>query len=68
MKQTDLMPMIPEPFLGRQKFGFDDNWHVDHYGNKYATKVMKYKPCRIYNRAIDEHQGEWQLFTSKPKT
>ncbi len=23
--------------------GFDDIWHKDHYGNKYATKLIRYK-------------------------
>lgn len=24
--------------------GFTDKWQVDHYGNKYAVKVITYKP------------------------
>lgn len=24
--------------------GFTDQWHVDHYGNKYATKHITYMP------------------------
>lgn len=23
---------------------WDDVWHVDHYGNRYATKLWKWKP------------------------
>jgi len=28
----------------KEEIGFDDQWHSDHYGNKYATKIFKYKP------------------------
>lgn len=23
--------------------GFDDVWNMDHYGNKYAVKILKYR-------------------------
>lgn len=25
--------------------GFEDRWHTDHYGNRYATKVMRFEPA-----------------------
>lgn len=25
--------------------GFDDEWHNDHYGNRYAVKISKYAPA-----------------------
>lgn len=30
--------------------GFDDKWHEDHYGNKYATKIMRYRPRKHWKR------------------
>lgn len=27
-----------------EEIGFDDEWHVDHYGNRYAIKIHKFKP------------------------
>ena len=26
-----------------EEAGFEDQWHTDHYGNKYATKISLYK-------------------------
>ncbi len=35
----------PETTRGKVKeIGFIDIWHNDHYGNRYATKLMKYEP------------------------
>ncbi len=35
----------PHTFDGGKKVvGFTDNWHVDHYGNKYASKILHYEP------------------------
>lgn len=31
---------IPYPF---QEIGFDNDWKEDHYGNKYAIKILRYK-------------------------
>jgi hypothetical protein len=28
----------------KEEIGFEDIWHEDHYGNKYATKKILYKP------------------------
>jgi hypothetical protein len=28
----------------KTEIGFDDVWNMDHHGNQYATKLMKYKP------------------------
>lgn len=36
----------PQPYCVGYPFeedGFEDEWHIDHYGNKYATKIPKYK-------------------------
>jgi hypothetical protein len=30
------------------ELGYEDQWHEDHYGNKYATKVMLYSPDLTY--------------------
>lgn len=42
----------------REESGFDDDWHEDHYGNKYAVKILRYKPTsnewRIYKPTTDE--------------
>lgn len=36
---------LPETLPGwKHEIGFDDLWTTDHYGNKYAVKVMKYEP------------------------
>ena len=29
----------------REEIGFEDIWHIDHYGNKFATKRVLYKPA-----------------------
>jgi hypothetical protein len=34
--------------------GFDDKWHQDHYGNRYATKVLKYKPKGEQWRTVEQ--------------
>lgn len=35
----------PESCSGEvENIGFDDQWHTDHYGTRYATKLMRYKP------------------------
>lgn len=26
------------------EIGFDDIWHTDHHGNRYATKLIRYEP------------------------
>lgn len=31
---------MPAP---KSEIGFDDDWREDHYGNKYALKVPRYK-------------------------
>lgn len=31
--------------------GWDDEWRTDHYGNKYAVKILKYKiPVQLSDR------------------
>ncbi len=27
------------------EIGFDDDWRSDHYGNRYAAKVLRYAPA-----------------------
>ena len=27
-----------------KELGFEDSWHTDHYGNRYATKMPVYEP------------------------
>lgn len=35
----------PWTFSGpKEEIGFDDEWHQDHYGNKYAVKIPKFQP------------------------
>lgn len=34
--------------------GFTDSWHVDHYGNKYATKIFQYEPINNRYQLIKE--------------
>ena len=36
-----------EPYSCRapkKEIGFDDKWHVDHHGNRYATKIPRFRP------------------------
>lgn len=43
----------------REEIGYDDIWHEDHYGNKYATKRLRYKPvCQKF----PEHAGNFDHF------
>lgn len=35
-------PSTHEPDM--EEIGFDDHWGKDHYGNKFAAKIRKYKP------------------------
>jgi len=37
---NELPHTIPFPF---KEIGFDDIWKEDHYGNKYAVKILKYE-------------------------
>jgi hypothetical protein len=36
----------------KKEIGFDDEWRIDHYGNKYAVKIIKFKP-------IGKHWKNW---------
>lgn len=36
-----------------KEVGFTDNWKVDHYGNKYAEKIIQYAPDN------DEGNNPW---------
>ena len=41
----------PQTYSGpRQEIGFEDDWKVDHYGNKYAVKILLFKPVLETNR------------------
>ena len=31
----------------KKEIGFEDQWHEDHYGNKYATKILLFAPDLI---------------------
>ena len=31
----------PAPY---EEVGFEDEWHTDHYGNKFATKIIHVEP------------------------
>lgn len=50
MEWTDdgaLIPgTAPYPF---EEVSFEDVWHVDHYGNKFATKIILYKVPEVKN-------------------
>lgn len=35
-------PTTHEPKM--KEVGFADEWHVDHHGNRYATKILHYEP------------------------
>jgi hypothetical protein len=40
--EDDRLPSTkPAP---KQQAGWDDRWHHDHYGNRYATKILRYVP------------------------
>lgn len=34
--------------------GFENEWHVDHYGTRYATKIFLYKLPEGPDETIDE--------------
>ena len=35
----------PQTHYGtKEEISYDDVWKIDHYGNKYALKLKKYKP------------------------
>jgi hypothetical protein len=36
-----------------ESVGFDDDWKVDHYGNRYAVKIHKYRPVGLEWKTID---------------
>jgi hypothetical protein len=38
-EDEDLPDTKPAP---KQQTGWDDRWQIDHYGNRYATKVPRY--------------------------
>lgn len=31
-------------YAKKEMLGHEDVWHTDHYGNKYASKRLKFKP------------------------
>lgn len=35
-----------------EEIGFDDVWHKDHYGNRYATKDMRFKPLDHWRELV----------------
>ena len=37
----------------KEEDGFEDEWHIDHYDNKYATKILKYRPIGPYWVKVD---------------
>jgi hypothetical protein len=37
------------------EFGFEDDWHVDHYGNRYAIKIPRYTPASTLWKIIPRH-------------
>lgn len=43
---------LPAP---REEIGHDDDWRADHYGNKYARRVIRYKPL-----------SEWRQIRGEP--
>lgn len=36
----------------KEEIGFDDVWHVDHYGNRYTTKLARYRPLAEWGRSL----------------
>ncbi len=42
---------------GTRLIGFDDVWHVDHYGNKYATKIDRFEPAESINSETGQSLG-----------
>ena len=40
----------------KKEDGYDDIWKVDHYGNKYAEKILRYRPV------TPEEEGEYDNF------
>jgi hypothetical protein len=47
-----------------KRTGWEDRWHMDHYGNRYATRTPLYKPKEHWRpyavkreRAADAREG-----------
>jgi hypothetical protein len=38
---------LPAP---TEMIGFDDIWNEDHYGNRYATKHVRYRPVEHWQK------------------
>lgn len=38
---------VPAP---KEEIGWDDIWASDHHGNKYASKLMKYRPLNHWRK------------------
>lgn len=36
----------------KEEIGFDDVWHVDHHGNRYATKLVKFRPISAWKEVV----------------
>lgn len=49
---------MPAP---KEEIGFDDDWRQDHYGNKYAVKVIRYDP-------IDRWHATYRLEVALPRS
>jgi hypothetical protein len=44
----------------KKEIGWDDVWHKDHYGNKYATKLHRFKPLTGV-MTVYEQEGKKQV-------
>ena len=40
---------MPAP---KEEIGFEDVWQEDHYGNKYATKIILYRPLSEWKEVL----------------
>jgi hypothetical protein len=40
-EEDDMPSTKPAP---KQQVGWDDDWRNDHYGNRFAVKVLRYVP------------------------
>lgn len=44
----------------KKEIGFDDKWKEDHYGNKYAVKILKFEPDSDRWRKFVPFVQDWQ--------
>lgn len=51
----------PEDYNLPVEIDFEDEWHTDHYGNRYAVKIPLYKPPKpLKDTSNDWSSEQWE--------